>query len=119
MADKQAEVYLFQHEADPNKVAEIPYPVQTRYQTQLVLEDKLIAESNWLNTGNLPVDRQRAREYGKAIGKELVERGVLKYALHLNERHEGLPCAHPSRSDVMYISSQFDEAIRAQLKSSE
>ncbi|MBU0597172.1 hypothetical protein KKA94_03360 [Patescibacteria group bacterium] len=118
MADRQAQVYLFQHEFDQSQATKLPYGFQTRFETQLVLEDELIAESNWLNSGNLPIERQKAKEYGEAIGKELVERSVLEYVLHLNERYDGLPCAHPSRSDVSFLSSEFDKAIRAQLESS-
>jgi len=118
MANKKADVYLFQHEFDWRKATELSYDFQTRFQIQLVLEDELIAESNFRNSGDLSAERQKVREYGETIGRELVERNVLEYVLHLNERHEDLTCASSSRSEVSFFSSEFDKAIRAQLERS-
>jgi len=110
MADtsRTAEIYLYQ-ERFPS-AGKLVLPVLTRFGVEIVVGGE-VSETHFFNTGDLQPDRERARWYGHAIGKQLKERGTLNYNLHLNQRHANKPCIPERESDLWGISSEFEEAV--------
>jgi hypothetical protein len=111
----KAEVYFFQHKNNEQQT-EIGCLLQTNYGVQLVLDGRLVNESNFLHTGYLFLDREKARQYGQAIGKKLSEKGIQKYYLQLNKKHKNLLCATGLENTVFYLLPEFKKGITEQLE---
>lgn len=113
MPEKKADVFLYQERMPlPDKKA-LPYA--TRFGTQVVLDDVLLAESYFMWSGTLLLDREKARDYGGAVGKLLHERGIRAYDFHQNQKYHNEPCMSARDSDVRALSEAFEEAVKKNL----
>lgn len=109
------------NDSDNSKTAGIYFyeqhfpPVTRRFGVQCVLEGKIIGESNFLWSGDLNLDREKAKDYGRAIGEKLRENGIVSYNLHLNRKYKDETCIRARDSDVWALREQFEEAIKKEL----
>jgi len=113
MTKRQADIFLYQEKIKTERENEQPYVV--RFGVQLVLDDVLETESHFVWSGDLHLDREKARDYGKIVGKQLHKKGVSKYLLHLNQRYNDQDCMPERHSDVWALEGVFEEAIKRKI----
>lgn len=109
MEAKKADIYFYEERISADKNAVF----SNRFGMQFALDGLLLAESHFLWTGNLRLDRAKAKDYGEAIGEQLKKHNTLDYTLHLDRKYHGEPCIHQNESLISFLSHQFKEGIKA------
>ncbi|MFA5856193.1 MAG: hypothetical protein WC867_02475 [Candidatus Pacearchaeota archaeon] len=113
MTYKQANIFLYQENIEPAD-KKIP-SCETRFGVQLVLDDVLETESHFMWSGTLNLDREKARDYGQAVGRRMQEKGFHEYTLHLNEEYRGKECIPERHSDVWALIGAFEDSVKRNL----